>query len=315
MRDDALKRGKSGLNRLNDRLFKYIFASRQHKANLIRFLNDVLDDPERIIADIEYLDREQDPPILQGKGTRFDVRAKASDGRIFQVEVQVRDEDDFLKRCLFYTCANYTSQIVAGEPYGQLGEVVFIAVLDFNAFFDKPDTYHSVQRMLDVENHKCYCSGVEMHFLELPKMRKLGRGKSPDRMTGLERMLMYMGTMGGTEVLNEIAAYDSDIRRILNMEEAFVKTPELWVNYLIREREQSDWENYVKSQEARGRAEGEARGRAEGEAKGRAEGEAKGRAETARNLIRMGLDLDKIAQATGLPMDEVEALRAGIIED
>jgi len=294
MRDDALKKGKSGLNRLNDRLFKYIFASRQHKANLIRFLNDVLDDPERIIADIEYLDREQDPPILQGKGTRFDVRAKASDGRIFQVEVQVRDEDDFLKRCLFYTCANYTSQIVAGEPYGQLGEVVFIAVLDFNAFPDKPDAYHSVQRMLDVENHKCYCSGIEMHFLELPKMRKLGRGKSPDRMTGLERMLMYMGTMGGTEALNEIAAYDSDIRRILNMEEAFVKTPELWVNYLIREREQSDWENYVRSREARGRA----------------QGKVEGIASTARRMLALNFTSEQISQATGLSLEEVESLRS-----
>ena len=83
------------------------------------------------------------------------------------------------------------------------------------------------------------------------------------------------------------------------MEEAFVKTPDLWVNYLMREREQSYWDNYVRSREAKG----EARGRAEG------------RAETARNLIRMGLDLDKIAQATGLPMDEVEALKAEIIED
>ena len=302
MRDDALKRGKSGLNRLNDRLFKYIFASRQHKANLIRFLNDVLDDPERVIADIEYLDREQDPPILQGKGTRFDVRAKASDGRIFQVEVQVRDEDDFLKRCLFYTCANYTSQIVAGEPYGQLGEVVFIAVLDFNAFPDKPDAYHSVQRMLDVENHKCYCSGIEMHFLELPKMRKLGRGKSPDRMTGLERMLMYMGTMGGTEALNEIAAYDSDIRRILNMEEAFVKTPELWVNYLIREREQSDWENYVRSREAKGEARGEIRGKAEGKAEGIAF--------VARRMLARGLSPDLIAEDTGLSLEEVRALQS-----
>ena len=91
------------------------------------------------------------------------------------------------------------------------------------------------------------------------------------------------------------------------MEEAFVKTPELWVNYLIREREQSDWDNYVRSREAKSEA--------RGEAKGRAEGEAKGRAATAENLIRMGLDLDKITQATGLPMDEVEALRAGIIED
>ena len=53
MRDNEPEKGRSGLNRLNDRLFKYIFVSRQHKANLIRFLNDVLDDPNRMIADIE----------------------------------------------------------------------------------------------------------------------------------------------------------------------------------------------------------------------------------------------------------------------
>ena len=199
-----------------------------------------------------------------------------------------------LKRCLFYTCANYTSQIVAGESYGQLGEVVFIAVLDFNVFPDKPDAYHSVQRMMDVENHKCYCSGVEMHFLELPKMRKLGRGKSPDRMTGLERMLMYMGTMGGTEALNEIAAYDPDIRRILNMEEAFVKTPELWVDYLIREREQSDWDNYVRNREARGRA----------------QGKVEGIASTARRMLALNFTSEQISQATGLSLEEVESLRS-----
>ena len=306
MKDNASAKEKHGLNRLNDRLFKYIFASRQHKTNLIRFLNDVLDNPERIVADIEYLNREQDPPILQGKGTRFDVRAKTSDGRVFQVEVQVRDEDDFLKRCLFYTCANYTSQIVAGEPYGQLGEVVFIAVLDFNTFPDKPDAFHSIQRMLDVENHKCYCSGIEMHFLELPKMRKLGRGKSPDRMTGLERMLMYMGTMGETETLNEIAAYDPDIRRILNMEEAFVKTPELWVNYLIREREQSDWDNYVRNREARGVAQGMAQGMAQGKAEGKAEGIAF----VARRMLARGLSPDLIAEDTGLSLEEVELLKS-----
>ena len=35
MREDASTQGRRSLNRLNDRLFKYIFASRQHKANLI----------------------------------------------------------------------------------------------------------------------------------------------------------------------------------------------------------------------------------------------------------------------------------------
>ena len=63
------KKGAASTGWLNDRLFKYIFASRQHKANLIRFLNDVLDDPERVIADIEYIDRESwTSPSFGGRG-------------------------------------------------------------------------------------------------------------------------------------------------------------------------------------------------------------------------------------------------------
>ena len=44
-------------------------------------------------------------------------------------------------------------------------------------------------------------------------------------------------------------------------------------------------------------------------AKGRAEGEAKGRVETARNLLRMGLEVSQISEATGLSPDEIEVLR------
>ena len=61
--------------------------------------------------------------------------------------------------------------------------------------------------------------------------------------------------------------------------------------------------------EARGRAEGEAKGRAEGRAEGEAKGRAEGRAEAARNLLRMGLELSQISEATGLSPEEIEALR------
>ena len=66
--------------------------------------------------------------------------------------------------------------------------------------------------------------------------------------------------------------------------------------------------------EKKGRAEGEAKGRAKGRAEGRAEGEAKGRAEgillTARNMIAQALNDGLIATVTGLPIAEVQALRA-----
>ena len=56
------------------------------------------------------------------------------------------------------------------------------------------------------------------------------------------------------------------------------------------------------------RTDGLKQGRAEGEAKGRLEG----RAETAQNLIRMGLDLDKIAQATELSLEEIKKIKASM---
>ena len=58
-----------------------------------------------------------------------------------------------------------------------------------------------------------------------------------------------------------------------------------------------------------GRTEGIQLGRAEGEAKGRAEGEIKGRTETARNLLRMGLEPAKVAEAASLTIEEVHALQ------
>ena len=155
----------------------------------------MLNDSDRVIIDIEYIDREIDPPILDGKIVHFDVRAKPAGGRIFHVEVQIADEKDFLKRGLFYTCSSYTTQLTVGKHYNELSQVVFIGVLDFNIFYDKPDSFHSIHRLLDVENHKCYCPDLEMHFLEIPKLRELS--KSLDKLTGLERMLTYMGTVEG----------------------------------------------------------------------------------------------------------------------
>lgn len=59
---------------------------------------------------------------------------------------------------------------------------------------------------------------------------------------------------------------------------------------------------------AQGIAQGMAQGMAEGRAEGRAEGMAQGRKETARNLLRMGLSPEKVAEATGLSVQEVRSL-------
>ena len=82
---------------------------------------------------------------------------------------------------------------------------------------------------------------------------------------------------------------------------------EEWEEELERAREAGRM--YVSIMERKGIEKGIQLGEARGIQLGRTEGIRLGRAETARNLIRMGLDLTKIAEATGLPLEEIQALK------
>ena len=95
------------LDRLSDRFFKYLFAREQHKDLLIAFLNEVLldlnpDGSARRIEDVVYRDRESSPLYRDAKLPRFDVIARAEDGRVFHIEVQVAKDPYFLERSLYY---------------------------------------------------------------------------------------------------------------------------------------------------------------------------------------------------------------------
>ena len=58
----------------------------------------------------------------------------------------------------------------------------------------------------------------------------------------------------------------------------------------------------------KGRIEGIQLGEARGIQLGRTEGIQLGRTETAQNLLRMGLDMPRIAEATGLSLEEIVGL-------
>ena len=84
-----------------------------------------------------------------------------------------------------------------------------------------------------------------------------------------------------------------------------------WAYHLSMDRAEADYRNGIKYARLdaleEGRKEGEKRGREEGRAEGREEKAL----ETARNMLAMGLGThEQIAQATGLPLADVEQLAA-----
>ena len=99
--------------------------------------------------------------------------------------------------------------------------------------------------------------------------------------------------------MERLVEQDAGIGQLRMGEQSFFRMPGNLASYRMRERAETDYRNAFKYATAKGMAQG------------RAEGEAKGRADTARNLLRMGIGLSQILEATGLSPDEVEALRDG----
>ena len=118
------------MDRLSNRFFKYLFAREEHKDLLVALLNEVLldldpDGSARRIEDVTYGDRESSPLHRDAKLPRFDVVARAEDGRVFHIEVQVAKDPYFLERSLYYAAMTYFLQLRKGGEYQALMPVIF----------------------------------------------------------------------------------------------------------------------------------------------------------------------------------------------
>ena len=239
-------------------MFKYLFAAKGSEANLLRLLNDILG-PKRGIVSLEYLDRENDPRRHGGRSSYVDVLARSEDGRLCHVEVQLDKEVHFFERLVYYASISFFNQLSTSEGYEKLRPVIFVSLMDFCLFPGRPADWHSEHRILDVKDHRNYCDSLEFHFLELPKLRGLmADGRIED--TGLSRVLMYLGRMGGYPNMKSLVERDAGIERLEEGVRSFFRERGNLALYKLREREETDYRNALKYAEARGRSEGEARG-------------------------------------------------------
>lgn len=320
------------IDRLNDAFFKYVLASPEHKHITIAFLNAVLghlkiDGEEPIvIEDIEFLDREMTQPSRKSKGARFDVLARASDGRIFHIEVQNVKEKFFTKRSFCYVAHDCVMQLERGEGYDTLKPVIYIGLLNFTLSPErKPEQWYSLHRIMDVKTHEVSFHEAEFHMIELPLLRRYlaEAGEKPN--DALEELLCYFGDIGGDDLMEELAERNQVIEDLQALERLFQQDPLIVRNYLLDRADEIYWQREWERQKleareearevglaegrARGREIGLAEGREAGFAEGRAEAKAETRQESARNLRLQGILTDEqIAQALNMSIAEVKAL-------
>ncbi|KJV81301.1 PD-(D/E)XK nuclease transposase family protein [Rickettsia hoogstraalii str. RCCE3] len=91
------------LDPTNDSLFKKIFRDLER---LKEFINAVLELPEGFrIKEIEFIPVEQVPIIDKGKKSIFDLKVKDEAGSWYIIEMQKRNESDYLKKSTILFCS------------------------------------------------------------------------------------------------------------------------------------------------------------------------------------------------------------------
>lgn len=136
------------------------------------------------------------------------------------------------KRTLFYWGKLFLEGIKKGGDYTELKKVITINLLDFN-YLDIRKYHNSFHLWEDTEKDYLLSDLVEIHFIELPKFRKMCQQSSEN--VALDRWLMFLQQDVSQERLEELVEMDLGIKMAEEKLERLSSDPETIALYQARE--------------------------------------------------------------------------------
>lgn len=111
-----------------DVVFQALFQD--NKENITQsFISDILGEK------VEIIDIKTDNTIARKypfeKAGRLNLKTKFKDGTICQIEMQMTDKKNTIKRILYYWSKSYAGQIRRGEDYQELNKTIGILITNY----------------------------------------------------------------------------------------------------------------------------------------------------------------------------------------
>lgn len=276
------------LNPRMDFVFKKIFGSEKHPRILISFLNAVIN-PIDPITSVEFNNTEIAKDYIEDKFSRLDIKATTNTGEKINIEIQMKDEYNIIKRSLYYWSKLYEEQLTEGKKYNSLSKTICINILNFK--YINNDRFHNYYRLKEVETNQELTDIQEIHFIELPKFEALDEDVNVDTIDMITAWIEFLKDP------------DSPVVRNLELSKAEIKEAKDELYRLSRDK--SEIELYNLREKA---FYDEISALAASEEKGIKKGIEQGKIEIAKNLLDI-LDNETIALKTGLSIVEIEKLR------
>ena len=270
-----------------DFVFKKIFGSEKHPRVLISFLNAILK-PINPISNVEIRNSDLEKEFLDDKFSRLDIKARTNKNEIINIEIQLKNEYNMIKRSLYYWSKMYEEQLNEGDDYSKLERTICINILNFK-YLDN-NRFHNGYRLKEIETNEELTNIQEIHFIEIPKL-----SEDSDEKDMLVAWMEFLKNPESEKVrsleltISEIREAKDELIRISNDKEQRLL-------YEMRSKTLKDKNSALN----------------EAERQGIETGIEKGIEKVAKNLLDMGIPINVIILATGLSENEILNIKNNI---
>ena len=222
----------------------------------------------------------------------LDIIAKLDENEICNIELQIVDKKNIIERILYYWSRLYSRQIKSGEDYKILQKAIVILITDFKIEDLEELDYHSRWKIMEDKQGKkiILTQKLEIDIIELPKI--IGKEKEQDNLLDWLYFLENPKSERVTEKMKENENLKEAVKKLDNLseDEKMQRIADLRQKAIMDEKA-----IYEKGLEV-------------GIEKGIMEGSQKEKIEIAKKMLKLKIDKETIAEATGLTEQEIEKI-------
>ncbi|MBN1069251.1 Rpn family recombination-promoting nuclease/putative transposase [Clostridium botulinum] len=263
-----------------DFIFKNIFGAEKNSRILISFLNSVLKS-NNPIKSVEIKNTDIEKTFIEDKFSRLDVKAITDNNEIINIEIQLKNEYNMIKRSLYYWSKLYEEQLGEGEDYSKLQRTICINILNFK--YLKNDRFHNAYRLKEVDTNEELTDVEEIHFIEIPKL--------DDECDEKDLLVAWTEFLKNPES-EKVRNLEMSIEEIREAKDELIK-----ISNDKKQRELYEMRAKILKDKASALNEAERKGVEQG------------KIEVAKNLLKMGLSVDQILTGTGLTIEEITTIK------
>ena len=282
-----------------DVAFKRVFSQPANKDLLMALLSVVL--PELSIKDLTYLDKERVGSAEGDKKSVFDVLCETSSGEEVLIEIQLRPQEYFRDRTLYYSAQELLWQHKSGDEVYTLNPVYVVSFLDFILRHEVESDEQFVWRysLREATTGELMTKALNFTYIELPKFKKTEK-----ELVTLEDKLYFCMTHMSKLSKRPGNLTEKIFEKLFEVAEFAKMSRDDQRKYIAKMTTERD----IRNQIAYAREEGVVQGFAEGEAEGKAEGRKEQTITIAKAMKANGLSIEVIAACTQLPPEDIAAL-------